>query len=108
MRQDINIPVVLTVGVVSVLLLVVVVLGAQAWFSYQKELERQRKWAVPPVIREMVSLQDLRSAQLASLTKYAWADANQQAVVIPIDQAMSAVAADPSLILKRPATQPAR
>lgn len=106
MRQDVNIPLILTVGVVSVLLLVVVILGAQAWFAYQRELERQRKWAAAPVIREMVTLQDLRSQQLASLGKYAWADQQKQTVVIPIEQAISVVAADPSLLLRKPTTQP--
>ena len=41
--QDINVPLILTIGIISTILLVVIVIGTQAWFRYEQQLEYQQK-----------------------------------------------------------------
>jgi hypothetical protein len=97
-RQDINFALVFTIGVTSILLLVVIVVGAQAWYAYEAQNEFARKWSGPPVIRELTTLPDLKAGQLANLGKYDWTDREKQLVTIPIEQAMAHVLQNPQVL----------
>lgn len=87
MRQDVNYPLIITVGLVSTILLFVVVIGLQAWFYYEQELEHQRK-----SVRQPVTLTTARSVQPESMRQFRWIDREQQIVGIPIDLAIERVA----------------
>jgi hypothetical protein len=43
-KQEVNTPLILTVGVVSALLLLVVVFGLEAWFVREETAEITQKW----------------------------------------------------------------
>jgi hypothetical protein len=107
MRQDINFPLLLTVGVTGALLLFVIVEAAQAWFLYERGKEQERKWTAPAVVRDLTTLPDLKNEQLARLNRYSWVDKNKQTAIIPIDAAIEHVARNPEVITRRPTTRPA-
>lgn len=44
-KQEVNSPLIVTVGVVSVILLVVIAIGCEAWFRYEEAQEVAAKWA---------------------------------------------------------------
>ncbi len=46
MRQEVNAPLIITVGVLSTLLLVVVMFGTEAWFVKEERDEIAEKWEV--------------------------------------------------------------
>ena len=85
--RDVNVPVIVTVGVISVLLLVVIIIGIQAWFQYEMQQERRAKI----IAAENPELQSLNNAAASKLKGGQWADADRQRVTLNIDRAMSQV-----------------
>lgn len=83
-HHDVNVTLLLTVGGIGTLLLVVLVLGTQAWFRYETLGEAQTK-IIAPVSGE---LQQLQQQQMARLQGGRWVDAQQQTATIPIERAM--------------------
>ncbi|HYE19954.1 MAG TPA: hypothetical protein VEA69_16005 [Tepidisphaeraceae bacterium] len=79
-RQEANTPLIVTIGVVSALLLVVITFGVEAWFLYEEEYEVRDKWQKST----NVALDDMRKEQTANIT----AKAKK-----PIDRAMKDVVA---------------
>ena len=63
-KQDVNAPLILTIGVVSGLLLLVIVFGLEAWFVWEEQTETERKWLGHTEKR----LIDLRESQRARIT----------------------------------------
>lgn len=82
--QDVNVPLILTIGVIGSLLLIVTVVGVQAWFHFESYQERQRK-VYEVKDRELVTLQ---TAQRERLQGSRWMDEQQQRASVPIDDAM--------------------
>ncbi|MEX2388860.1 MAG: hypothetical protein WD534_13360, partial [Phycisphaeraceae bacterium] len=72
--QDVNVPLILTIGVISSLLLIVIVIGIQAWFHFEAYHERARK-VYTTQDRELVELQ---TTQRQHLSSYRWVDEEQQ------------------------------
>jgi hypothetical protein len=87
MRQDVNYQLIITVGLVSTILLFVVVVGLQAWFYYEQELEHERKSVRLPLV-----LTTAPGVTPESMRQYRWIDREQQVVGIPIDVAIDRVA----------------
>jgi len=87
-RQNINIPLIATVGFISAILLFVIAIGLQAWFHNEVDDERaikhqgQTNWK----LAEQNMTQDER------LNAYRIVDADKQTVTIPIDEAISLTA----------------
>ena len=102
-KNDINVPLVFTIGVTGALLLAVVLVGVRAWFTYEyDELAAEKNAAHVP--EELVAL---KNTQLEHLKGGEWVNdgrGNHAAVTIPIRQAMNLVAAAHG----HPATLPAR
>jgi hypothetical protein len=83
--RDLNAPLIVTIGVVSVLLLIVAVVGTEAWFRYEMHQERQQKVVNQP----FTELQQLNEQQRQILTgPPQWQDRENGLVSVPIDQAM--------------------
>jgi len=83
---DLNIPLILTVGAVSVILLLVSVWGTQAWYEYETRLEFQRKVVSQP----FEQLQQLERQQEQELRNGpAWVDQEAGLVEVPVEQAMA-------------------
>lgn len=86
MRQEVNAPLIVTVGVLSTLLLIVVMFGTEAWFVKEERDEIAEKWEVS------------KNEQLATLLS------EQRAKINGIDGAIKKIVASGG---KLPATQPA-
>ncbi len=93
-KQDVNAPLLLTVGVVSALLLLVVVFGTQAWYVREERDEIAAKWEVS----KNVQLEDLRARQWANIQRAG-------PTTIPIDKAIQVIIQTGG---KLPTTQPAK
>jgi cytochrome c1 len=87
--QEVNAPLIWTVGIVSALLLLVAVFGTQAWYYTAERDEIARKWeeAGNPW------LDNLRREQTRNLTTRRWVDVEKQIVTVPIDRAAAYVVA---------------
>jgi hypothetical protein len=83
-KQEVNIPMVLATGLVSVVLLGVLILGTQAWFESEEDAENAAK----SLNATKTDVQVLREKQTDSLNQLAWTDSNKTAAVIPISRAM--------------------
>ncbi len=89
MKQEVNVPLVLTIGAVSALLLLVSVIGIEAWFVAEESSELDVKWNDFP----NVELVELRTTQQANISSYHWTDMGKSAVVVPVEEAFSQVIA---------------
>jgi len=101
-KQDVNAPLIVTIGVVSGLLLLVVVFGLQAWFVREERAEIEDKWK----LSTNPQLTDLRAAQRERIQRSgAVKEGDTSVTMIPIDKAMQ-------IIIQRngtlPSTQPAQ
>lgn len=85
--QDINVPLLTTIGVIGTILLVVIVIGIEAWFRWEVIQEEQAK--VINVTNQ--ELDQLTQGQLANLAGGKWASPDQTRGSMPIDDAMTAV-----------------
>lgn len=85
-RQEVNVPLVLTIGVVAGLLLIVGIIGVQGWYQSEVNDVFADKYAA---YDQDNSLVDLKAAQTENISRYHWVDQAHNVVAIPIDQAMS-------------------
>jgi hypothetical protein len=83
-KDDANSPFIITVGAVGGFLVIVIVIGLQAWFMSEEQAELDHKYA--GVVNQ--ELQDVRQQQRTNLTTYRWIDRNKGIAAIPIDRAM--------------------
>jgi hypothetical protein len=77
-KQEVNSPLIVTTGIISVLLLVVSAIGLEAWFRYEEATEVQDKWAT----NQNTWLADIRKDELNKLN----------GGKMPIEKAMQVVA----------------
>ena len=87
-KENLDITMILTAGIVSVALTVASVIGVQAlYYAYQQQ-EVERKVTSRPT----TSANSKLAEQDAKLARYAWADREKGKVVIPIERAMALMA----------------
>jgi hypothetical protein len=97
-KQEVNSQLILTVGTISALLLMVIIIGLQAWFVYEERTEIQNKWNQS----KNVQLEALLDAERGNITRRA-------AATIPVDDAIKVVARTGGKVsLAAPATRPAK
>ncbi len=89
-KDDLNIPVIATVGVVSVVLTIASVFAVQALYFTFANREEQRK-----IVEAPTADSDSRLAeQEARLVRYSWVSRENGTVTIPIEQAMKFIVRD--------------
>jgi hypothetical protein len=98
-KEDVNSPLILTIGAISGFLVIVCVIGLQAWFMSEEQRELDGKYATAVNYR----LTELRSEQQAHLQGYRWIDPQNRVAAIPIDEAMKLLIENKG---KLPSTQP--
>jgi hypothetical protein len=98
-KQDVNAPLIVTTGVVSGLLLLVIVFGLQAWFVREEQSEIAEKWGESGTSKYV----EMKAEQRTKIEK-AGVDEQTKARTIPIEQAMQVVIQTGG---KLPSTQPA-
>ena len=81
---DVDLGLLVTIGLISAILLVEVVVITQAYFYNSQEAQMLVKQIQPP----SWELSDILLGQQASLNRYAWVDREKQRVSIPIDLAI--------------------
>ena len=86
-REQANVPLLLTIGAVSGVMVIVLSMGIQAWFLREVQREVAAKWDGVP----MQPITDIRRQQEINISQYRWVDKDKQRVAIPIDEAMKLV-----------------
>lgn len=89
LKNDINIPLLTTVGVVSSILLVVVLLGVHAWYLWEVNAATEQKWTGVTAERVYMLKKEQREKLNAGPR---WADREKNLVHIPIETAIAKVA----------------
>ncbi len=87
-KQNINIPLIVTIGLVSTVLLFVIFVGLQAWFYSEVEDEQ----VIKNTGRINLKLADHDLAQREKMNHYRMVDSQKQIVAIPIDEAIKLTA----------------
>jgi hypothetical protein len=92
LKNDINVGLLVTVGSISAMLLLVVLLGVHAWYLYEVDLETQAKWNDPAKVVNQ-EVHDLKLAQASDLkVSNRWSDREKGTVRMSIDDAMEVIA----------------
>jgi hypothetical protein len=98
-KQEVNVPLVVTIGIVAGIFLLVIVIGMQAWYQSEENNELTAKENLFP----NQPLIDLKTSQTARINQYRWMDQANNVVAIPIDKAMEIMIQTQG---NPPATQP--
>lgn len=96
-----NIPLVATISIVSVLALSVILIGTHAFYLMESDRDVRVKWQ--NAVYEPVST--VKAQQKASLNRLEWADQNAGTVRLPIEDAMRIMVQTQG---KLPTTMPAQ
>ena len=83
-KQEVNVSLVVTIGVISGIMLLVIVIGIQAWYQNEEDIELANKEVEFPN-NALISLQ---TDQRANINTYRWIDKKNNVVAIPIHDAM--------------------
>ena len=97
-KDDVNSPLIITVGAISGFLVIVLVIGLQAWFLSEEQRELSGDYSAGN--RELT---ELRKDQQAKISTYHWIDRDKNVVAIPIDEAKKLLIENKG---KLPSTQP--
>ncbi len=98
-KNELNTTNIILIGIVSAMLLVVVVVGAQAWFLSHEQAEIAQYEDQPHF-----ALATLQAEQRARISGYRLVDKETQAVAIPIDEAMRIMVQTQGKLPKLPPT----
>ncbi len=101
-RQEANVPLLLTIGTISGFLVIVLVIGIQAWFLREVQTEVAQKWDTPPI----QPLTNQRQEQLHRISAYRVIDAGKNQVAIPINDAIEMIVAQQGKLPTTQATKP--
>jgi hypothetical protein len=63
-KQDVNAPLILTIGIVSALLLLVIMFGLEAWFGAEETRELGEKFDKFPPTKTLVDLKTTQQAKI--------------------------------------------
>jgi hypothetical protein len=99
-KQEANVPLVLTIGIVAGILIIVIIIGLQGWYQSQENDEMAYK----ADLFKNADLIDLKAAQTDNISHYRWVDKQNNVVSIPIERAMQVMIETNG---NPPSTQPA-
>jgi phosphopantetheinyl transferase len=99
-KQGINIPLILTIGIVGLIILLVLIVGTEAWYDSMTQDE-----AIVKASGDFGNkpLQDLKDAQLTHISGYNWVDKKNNVITVPVEDAMTIMVQTQEQF---PATQP--
>lgn len=100
-KEDINAPFIVTASIISAIMVVVVVIGTNAWFLYEEGKEMNAKWDASP----NGTLLTLNKQQTDALATAKWTDETKTVAAVPIADAMKMVIEEKG---KLPSTQPSK
>jgi hypothetical protein len=95
-KQEVNVPLIFTIGIVSGILILVIVVGMQAWYTSEEQdeialkAEESAAAAVDAQLPNKTLAQLLAGQKLALVAKPHWVDPQKKdRVAIPIEDAMA-------------------
>jgi hypothetical protein len=98
-KQDVNAPLIVTIGVISGMLLLVAVFGVQAWFFHEEDTTLRQKWDAAPNVQYNTMRDDQRhQIETAGVSR-----GKEKFRTIPIEVAMQKIVDTGG---KLPTTQP--
>ena len=83
-KQEVNVPLIVTIGVISCILVVVLIVGTEAWYDSEAQAEFNFEADQFP----NTSLMSLKAGQQANINSYRWVDQKKGIVTIPIEDAI--------------------
>lgn len=86
-QENLNIPMITTIGIISVVLTIVSVIGVQALYYNYANAEVSRKVVEAPTY----DADSKFAEQIAKISRYSWVNRQEETVTIPIDRAMRLV-----------------
>lgn len=92
LKQEVNVPLIVTIGVVSTVVVLVLILGTEAWYESEADAQftaaalEYRDFQSPDLNHQ--TLLDLKKAQEANINSYRWVDKSKGIVTMPIDDAI--------------------
>jgi hypothetical protein len=98
-KEDVNSQLIITIGAMSGFMVIVVVIGLQAWFMSEEKREMDEKYADA----QNPELVELRKEEHTKISTYRWIDKDRKIAAIPVDDAMTMLIQNKG---KLPATQP--
>ena len=98
-KQEVNVPLIVTIGIVSGIMLLVTVIGVQAWYQDEEQAEAAAKAQE----YQNTWLDNLKTDQQANIGTYRWVDKKTGTVAIPVSDAMKIMA---DTRMHPPTTQP--
>lgn len=88
--EDVNVPLMVTLGIVAVVVVYLSITFMTAWFYKYQQAEIERK----VISQKFESLAKLEREQTEKLSSYRWVDKEKGIVAIPIDRAMELIVAE--------------
>jgi hypothetical protein len=84
-KQEVNVPLIVTIGVISCTLVVVLIVGTEAWYDSEAQAQFDYEAGEFP---NSESVTNLKIGQQANINSYHWVDQKNGIVAIPIDDAI--------------------
>jgi hypothetical protein len=105
MKDAVNIPVIVTISIIGSLMVMVLVVGVQAWFLWEVNREVAVKWENT----KQEPYTSLRKAQLEEISSYRWVEPDAKMVAMPVQAGMERlIASGGKMPTSKPSTQPTR
>jgi hypothetical protein len=92
LKQEVNVPLIVTIGIVSTVVVIVLIIGTEAWYDSEAEAQfaqanaEYRDFQSPDLNHQ--TLLQLKQGQVANLNSYRWVDKNKGIVTMPIEDAI--------------------
>jgi hypothetical protein len=83
-KQEVNVPLIVTIGFVSGIVVVVLILGTEAWYRAEADNELAAKALQYP----NTQLVEMRTQQKNNISGYRWTSPDRNAITIPVEDAM--------------------
>jgi hypothetical protein len=99
-KQEVNVPLILTLGAVSGIILLVTIIGVESWYDGAE----QDEIAAQNIEFPNTDLKDLQDGQKTFLERTQWTNKDHNAVAIPIEKAMAELIKTHGVL---PTTEPA-
>jgi hypothetical protein len=92
-KQEVNVPLIVTIGVVSIIVVVVLIVGTEAWYDAEAQAqftESNQEYMLQqsPDLNHQ-TLYDLKKSQVENINSYRWVDKSKGIVTMPIDDAIN-------------------
>jgi len=86
-KDQVNIPVIVTLSFISGFMILILMVGVQAWYLWEVKREIEVKWANSKP-EQMTALMDAQKAHVHGDSAYQWVDKEKGLVAVPVEAGM--------------------